>query len=122
MKNKGKLYDNVYIVSNSYIWDKKGNAKGIKEPIIHSMNKAEIAIKNYPVYKKIKDRKNILLLGDTIEDIGMIEGFNYSNLIKVAFLNKEVNKYLALYKRNYDVVLLNDCDMRYVNKLINELI
>jgi len=122
LENKGKLYDNMHIISNSYVWDKDGYAKGVKEPIIHSMNKAEISIKNYPAYKKIKDRKNVLLLGDNIEDIGMVEGFDYDNLIKIAFLNQDIEKNLDLYKKNYDIIILNDSDMEYVNKILKELI
>ena len=122
LKNKGELYDNIHVISNSYIWDNDGYAKGVKEPIIHSMNKAEISIKNYPAYKKIKNRKNVLLLGDNIEDLGMIEGFDYDNLIKIAFLNKNTEKNLELYKKNYDIIVLNDSDMAFVNKLLRELI
>jgi len=122
LKYKGELYDNMHIVSNSYIWDKNGNAKGIKEPIIHSMNKAEISIKNYPIYKEVKNRKNVLLLGDNIEDLGMIEGFDYNHLIKLGFLNQDIEINLRSYKKNFDVVLLNDSDMRYASKLLKELI
>jgi hypothetical protein len=35
-----------------------------REPIIHSFNKDETVVKNFPIYEEIKDRKNILLLGD----------------------------------------------------------
>ena len=35
----------------------KGKVIRVKEPIIHSLNKVEIAVKNYPVYKSIKNRR-----------------------------------------------------------------
>ncbi len=122
LKKQGKLYDNVHIVSNSYKWDSKGNAVGIKEPIIHVMNKDETAIQNYPVFGLIKNRKNVLLLGDSIGDIGMITNFGYSNLIKIGFLNEEVDKNLENYKENFDVILLNDTGFNYINDLVREIL
>ncbi len=122
LKNKKRLYKNIHIISNSFEWDKEGYVVSINKPIIHSMNKDETLIKKFPFYKIIKNRKNILLLGDTLEDIGMIEGFPYKNLIKIGFLNNEVEKNVEKYKENYDVVILNDGKMDYVNELLKRLI
>lgn len=122
LENVGRLYDNIYIISNSFKWDKSGRVVSIKEPIIHSMNKDETSIKDFPFYRKIRNRKNVLLLGDTLEDVGMIKGFKYDKLIKVGFLNEDVEKNLEKYKTVYDIVILNDGSMDYINKLMREII
>lgn len=123
LQKEGRLYKNIYIISNSFEWDASGNIVGIKQPIIHTLNKDETMIKDYPdVFEVVKNRKNVLLLGDNLGDIGMIAGFDYNNLIKIGFLNEEVEKSLEEYKKNYDVVILNDSDMNFVNKLIKDLI
>jgi len=122
LAKEGKLYDNIHIVSNSYEWDENGNAIGIKKPIIHVMNKDETAIQNYPVFDVIKNRKNVILLGDSLGDIGMITGFDYDNLIKIGFLNENVEENLKEHKRNYDIIILNDYSMDYVNVLLREII
>ncbi len=122
LENEGKLYDNVYIISNSYEWDKNGRAIAIKEPIIHTMNKDETAIQDFPVFDAVKNRKNIILLGDNLEDIGMVKGFNYDNLIKIGFLNENVEENLEQYKRNYDVIILNDSPLDYVSGLLKKMI
>ena len=122
LKKEGKLYDNVFIVSNSYEWDEKGNAIGVKEPIIHGMNKDETAIQNFPVFNIVKNKKNVILLGDGLGDIGMIKGFDYDNLIKIGFLNENVEENLEQYKKSYDVLILNDFSMDYVNELLKEII
>ncbi len=121
LKKKGKLYDNVHIISNSFEWDKEGRAVSVKEPIIHGMNKRETAVKDYPVFEKVKDRKNVLLLGDSINDIDMIEGFNYDNLISVGFLNKDIEKNLQYYREQYDIVVSNDGSMRYLNDFLEDI-
>ena len=122
LEKRDLFYDNIFIISNDYIWDEEGNAIGVKEPIIHNMNKDETTIHSFPFYNKIKDRKNVLLLGDSLEDIGMVKGFDYKNLIKVGFLNENVDENLEIYKKNYDMLLLNDSSMDAVNKLLEDII
>jgi 5'-nucleotidase len=123
LENQGRMYKNVYIISNAFIWDKNGNAIGIKKPVITSMSKDETMVKDYPqVFKVVKNRRNVLLLGDTAEDIDMITGFDYDNIIKVGFLNKNIQENLARYKKAYDLIILNDSDKFYVDRLLKELI
>ena len=122
LEKQGKMYKNVHVISNSYEWDSGGKAIKVKEPIIHIMNKDETSVRDYPVFDLIKDRKNVLLLGDSLEDLGMIKGFDYDNLIKVGFLNEKIEENLEIYKKNFDIVLLNDTNFNYVNKLFKEII
>lgn len=122
LEREGKLNNNIYIISNSYEWDENGNAIAVKQPIIHVMNKDETAVQDFPVFDVIKNRKNVLLLGDSLEDIGMVKGFDYDNLIKIGFLNENVEENLEEYKRNFDVVILNDSSLDYINKLLRKII
>jgi len=122
LEKEEKLYDNIFIISNSYNWDENGNAISVRQPIIHALNKYETAVQDFPVFKVIKDKKSVLLLGDNLDDIGMIEGFEYDNLIKIGFLNENIEENLEHYKRNFDVVILNDSSMDYINNLLTEVI
>jgi len=121
-KKKGRLYPNIYVISNFLQWNGNGNLVGVKEPIIHSTNKNGSIIKKSSAFKAIKNRRNVLLLGDNIEDCQMIKGLNYKNVIKVGFLNEEIKKNLEAYRQNFDVLILNDGDMNYVNNLLKEMI
>ena len=113
------LYDTVHIITNLYEWDESGKAKEIKKPIIHGMNKDETVLKDIPkIYEEMKDRKNVLLLGDSPSDLGMITGFDYNNLLKIGFLNEKVEERLDEYKNIYDVVITNDSDFSYVRDFI----
>jgi 5'-nucleotidase len=116
----GRMYKNVYIISNNFEWDKDGNAVRVKEPIIHSLNKDEIAIKSYPaIFRKVENRKNVLLLGNAVEDVGMITGFNYDNLIKIGFCDEQKN--IELYKKYFDIVI-TDGTFYSVNKLLKDIL
>ena len=119
---QGILYKNVYIISNEFEWDKDGYAIKIKEPIIHTLNKDEMVLKDFPFFKVIKNRKNVLLLGDSLDDTKMITGFDYNALIKIGFLNENIEENLEHYKKVYDVVILNDGDMNFINDLLKGII
>lgn len=121
LKKEGKLYDNVYIISNLLEWGKEGNAVSVKKPIIHIMNKDETAIEELPVFNAIKERKNVLLLGDSLDDLGMVKGFDCENLIKIGFFNEKSEENLEYYKANFDAVILNDSSLEYVNNLLAEI-
>lgn len=83
LEHEKKLFDNIDIISNAFIRDEDGKAIGVREPIIHSFNKDETIIKNFPIYEDIKDRKNVLLLGDGLGDSHMADGFDHENIIKI---------------------------------------
>ena len=118
LQKQGFFYNNIYIISNNLIWDEKGRVIGFEKPIIHSMNKDEILIKEFPVFGKIKTRKNVLLLGNSLGDPNMIKGFEYDNLLKVGFLNETEDESLEKFKQLYDIVISNNGTMSYVNNFL----
>ena len=122
LEKKGRFYQNIYIISNSYEWDEAGNAIAVKQPIIHGMNKDMTIIQNFPVFEIIKERKNVLLMGDNLADVEMVKGFHYDNLLKIGFLNEKVKENLEQYKNKYDFLILNDASMEPVNSLLKEII
>lgn len=122
LKNKNLMYDNISIISNNFLWDEDWNIIWHWDKIIHSFNKDEWVLNNNKeISKKIKDKKNIILLGDTIWDIGMTSGLEYDNLLKIGFLNEDIEENLSLYKENFDVIILNDWDFSFVNEVILSL-
>lgn len=114
-------YNGIHIISNFFNFDKKGTITGYKGKIVHSLNKNEFEIQNASFYKKIKERKNIILLGDTIDDLKMVEGTKYDEIIKIGFLNENAKERIKEYKKAYDVVILNDGTMNFVNNLIKKI-
>ncbi|MBN1325676.1 haloacid dehalogenase-like hydrolase [Candidatus Falkowbacteria bacterium] len=122
LKQRGKLSDNIEIVSNTFEYDEQGNVVRIKEPIIHSLNKGEAVLKDLPAFKKVKDRKNVILLGDSVDDVGMVEGFKYDHLIKFGFLNDKVDENLDDYKKYFDLIITHDGSMDALNKFMAEIL
>jgi 5'-nucleotidase len=118
LKEKNLMYDNIQIISNFYEWDLEGRAIGVKEPVIHSANKDEHTLENLSIYASLKSRKNVLLLGNGMNDLSMIEGFFYKNLLNIGFLNSDKEKNLEVFKSGYDVVLTEDTTMDFVNEFL----
>ncbi|VVA40404.1 PREDICTED: 7-methylguanosine phosphate-specific [Prunus dulcis] len=103
---------------------------------IHSLNKNEHALDmaaplhdrlgdniDAPTYENasVKTRRNVLLLGDHIGDLGMSDGLNYENRISAGFLNDNVENSLDSYRKTFDIVYLNDAPMWGVVKLVSQL-
>lgn len=121
LKKEGRLTPNIHILSNTFNFDSKGYATGYKNEIIHIMNKSETKIKDKKYRDLISKRNNVILLGDSLEDIGMVNDLDTNIIIKIGFLNEDIENKLELYKSKFDVIIANDGSMNYVNKLLNEL-
>ena len=63
----------------------------------------------------------MILLGDSLGDLGMIEGFEYGHLLKIDFLNSDYDQSRSAYEKSFDVVLEGDGDFGFVNDLIRSL-
>lgn len=119
LEKRGRNYDNIYVVSNFVEFGEDGYMTGIKGGIIHPFNKGEVALEDFPkAYGAVQGRKNVLLLGDSVGDKDMAEGFEYENILKFGFLNDNVDASLEKYKENFDVVLTYDASMSYVNDFL----
>lgn len=122
LEKEGMMNENIHIITNIFEWDEKGKAVRVKEPKIHVLNKSEVAVKDYPVFDLIKNRKNVILLGDGIDDNGMIDGFDYDEIIRVGFLNEKIEENKEEFVEAFDVVVTNDGDMGEVNEILGKIL
>jgi 5'-nucleotidase len=121
LKKENKLTPNIHILSNTFNFNSQGYATGYKNGIIHVMNKSETKIENKKYRDLISQRNNVILLGDSLGDLGMVNDLDTNLIIKIGFLNEDVENKLELYKSKFDVVITKDGSMNYVNKLLDKL-
>lgn len=121
LKKDNKLTPNISIISNIFNFNKDGFATGYKNKIIHIFNKSETKIEDKKYRELINKRNNVILLGDSLSDLGMVNDLDVHTIIKIGFLNQYNEKNLEEYKNNFDVVITKDGSMDYVNRLLNEL-
>ncbi len=121
LKKENLLTQNIHILSNTFEYDENGYAKGYREEVIHLFNKSEKKITNKKYKELISKRTNVLLLGDSLGDLGMANDLN-SDVLSIGFLNEKIDERLEIYKEKFDVVITNDSDMSYVNSILQKLI
>jgi len=92
---------NIDIRSNFFNFDRFGNVIGFKGSLIHALNKHDFAFEK-------GDKECVLLLGDRLSDIMMIEGYKKENILSVAFVCRDDMDELESYKDVYDMVLSSD--------------
>ncbi len=123
LRSIDKFSPNLQVISNLLEFDKDGKAIRYDEDhIIHTFNKNEVQVKDHPYHKEIEKRKNVILLGDQIGDLNMAEGMPHDCIIKIGFLNAHVGELFEKYSEEFDVVILNDDSMDYINRLLKEII
>ena len=116
----GIMTNNVHIVANYYEYDSDGYMINYKQPVVHSQNKYEIILHEFPFFEKLKERTNVILLGDQIDDLGMIEGFDYENLLTIVFANKKENE--KIFAQKFDVVIGEEGNFDFINDTLKQIL
>jgi len=114
-------FNNIELISNFFIYNNEGKIIAYQQPIVHSLNKTEDTIKAVSKYKKVVPRKNIILLGDSFYDPHIVKDSNHNCVLRIGFLNSKEDRFLDMYKKLYDVVILKDQGLDYVVQLIDKL-
>lgn len=106
----GKLPKQLHIISNFMKFNEQNICESFAEPLIHSFCKNSTVINGEQSYSTdIKTRPNVLLLGDSIEDVNMDIGiFNESTALKIGYLNHSFDSRFESYFNAFDILLI-DC-------------
>jgi len=113
-------YDKMHVLANFFEFDKNGLATGYKEPVVTSVNKNEGLVNHEKYLKEIEGRKNVILLGDQLEDNMMADGLKHDCVLKIGFASKKED--VDAFSKVYDVVVINGNSMGYVNMLLGEIV
>lgn len=109
-------YDNIYISSNKILF-KNGIASGIHKNIIHSLNKNEVSLPT-SITEKLKNRNQVILLGDQVSDLKMVDKNAHNSVLTIGFLANDSQNQLEFLKENFDIVCDINNDYYDVKKLI----
>lgn len=121
--NHNKLFTpNVHIISNFFSFDKKGKVTGFLGEKINVFQKNEVKIEGKYFYDEIKERRNVLLIGDGPGDAGMADGIKHENVIKIGLRNDGSHASREYYLDRFDIALEGDGKFHYINDLLAQLI
>ena len=82
---------------------KDGIAVGVDTNIIHSLNKNEVSLPDN-IKEKLSNRKNVLLLGDQISDLRMVDKSKHDHVYTNCFLCDENKSELEVIRKQFDIV------------------
>lgn len=120
LKLNNCFYDNIHVISN-FIKFENNNMLPFSDEMIHTSNKN---IFNSSIFNniEIKNRKNIILLGDLIEDLNMVPKSYLDNTLSFGFLENKVDENFNFYKNAFDVVLTDNCSFMDVLNILKKKI
>jgi len=101
-------YRELTIYSNEMFFDAEGNLTGFKKPVVHSHSKPNL------IHKSKSYRKNVLLLGDIVEDSKMANNIKARSQINIGFFNdlkKDNTTLMRHYMNHFDVVIVDEGDL-----------
>ena len=124
-----KKNNKIIILSNNFNYNNlTGEVESFDlENLIFTFNKS-ISVKNL-IENKFKNIKYIITLGDHLNDIDMVNDLNISNenILYIGFINvknniseEEKNNMINLYKKVYDINILNDSYL-YIIELLKKI-
>ncbi len=116
LKHNNCCYDNIYISSNKIIF-KNGIASGVDKNIIHSLNKNEVSLPK-EIKKMLNKRNNVILLGDQVSDLKMIDRNKHNEIITIGFLTKE-NTSIEIFNKSFDLVSTHGDYLEVLNVIFN---
>lgn len=117
------LFENITIISNNFKYE-NNVVVDVIPPIIHALNKNESILNFFPKTQQlILSKKSILLIGDSLNDISMVENKNHPNIIRVGLLNElDTDKkkvILHLFQGKFDVVIEDDGSLDSIYKVLS---
>ncbi|KAJ8253717.1 hypothetical protein COCON_G00203290 [Conger conger] len=122
IRQAGVFHPNVKVFSNYMDFDENGALQAFKGQLIHIYNKREGALLNSGHFQELRDRHNVLLLGDSLGDLTMADGvYGMENILKIGYLNDKVEERKESYLKAYDIVLERDETMNVANAILHHV-
>ncbi|OQR72572.1 cytosolic 5'-nucleotidase III-like [Tropilaelaps mercedesae] len=122
LQQQGALLPNVTVLSNFIEYDKQGVPLKFSDQLLHIYNKnAQFPpAVEYFASDRIRARSNAVLMGDSLGDCSMADGApgislppnGNSAVLRIGFLDHDVEQRLESYVKNFDIVLVDDQTMK----------
>jgi HAD superfamily hydrolase (TIGR01544 family) len=121
LSSQGVLDKNVCTVANDFTFDSSGRAVAYHLPLIHSLNKHRMEIVPGDHLAAISERPNLILLGDTLEDMQAAKGLGPACTLSYGFPESSKHPSINAYRTTYDLVIPDDEPMTPVLDLVRSI-
>lgn len=111
------------VVSNELAFDKNGVLTGYAKEPIHVFNKNTISPeRNAGLSDMLSGKTHVIVMGDSIGDLPMMERFPHEHVLKIGFYNHEDESILDHYTEQFDIVILDEADMSLPLQLVSDIV
>ncbi|XP_078616076.1 7-methylguanosine phosphate-specific 5'-nucleotidase A-like [Branchiostoma floridae x Branchiostoma japonicum] len=118
----GLTIPNCHVVSNFMTFDDAGKVVGFCDPLIHICNKNRSVLPDDTYSLKQQERTNVILLGDSLNDLQMADGVpNVDQILTIGFLSRHVER-LQDFTEAFDIVLVQDETMHVANAILGKIV
>ena len=119
--------DNQHIVSNHMVFDEHDIAVAFRDPLIHSLNKGEVALhddstESRRLQQVLVNRRNVLVVGDSPGDAKMADGASHEQVLKFGFFNFGDDARCRQFRELFDVVVTDDGSMAGLEALLQFIV
>jgi 5'-nucleotidase len=121
LDSQGVLRPDIRVVANDFTFDATGLAVDYHRPLIHSLSKHRPEIKPEGHLAAVSGRPNLILLGDTLEDVRAAEGLNPECTLSYGFPESSRHPSIQAYRNVYDEVIPDDGAMTPVLDLVRRI-
>lgn len=116
LRHNNCYFNNIYISSNKILF-KNGIAVGVGENIIHSLNKNEVSLPDN-VKDKLSNRNQVILLGDQIGDLKMVNENAHDTVLSIGFVADDCQSQVDTLKAYFDIVCEQGDDYHKLKELL----
>ncbi|CAH1239494.1 NT5C3A [Branchiostoma lanceolatum] len=118
----GLTFPNCHVVSNFMTFDDAGKVVGFSDPLIHICNKNRSVLPDDTYFLKEKERTNVILLGDSLNDLQMADGVpQMDQILTIGYLNRHLER-LQDFTEAFDIVLVQDETMDVANAILEKIV
>jgi len=110
----------VQVLSNSFIYSDSDVGIDYSKPLVHILNKEQII---YDVQADRPFKRNVIIMGDILEDVKMVREHRHEVHLKIGFLNDAVaHAHLKEeFMRTFDIVVEGDGSLEVVNHILKRV-
>ena len=112
----------VRILSNNFLY-KDGIGVSYSKPLVHILNKQKFIYDLAEAEMRKAYRKNVVIMGDILEDVKMVRESEHDVVLKIGFLNdmQKQGHMLEDFKNTFDIVITGDGSLQPVNYMLSKV-
>ncbi|XP_078697715.1 7-methylguanosine phosphate-specific 5'-nucleotidase A-like [Branchiostoma floridae x Branchiostoma belcheri] len=115
------VFPNCRVVSNFMTFDPAGKVVGFRDPLIHICNKNRSVLPD-DTSSKEEERTNVILLGDSLNDLQMADGVpDLDQILTIGYLSRHMER-LQDFTEAFDIVLVQDETLDVANAILGKIV